>query len=353
MRSRALAVVLTLLSLVAFAGAISFIRTSEQRIVSIRNAARAFDAGARQAASTIAEFDTDAARASLAALRRMTTTDAAAEALEEAAEGAADLSDIAPVLERVADARAAERRAADEGETAQRNLEAVVLGATAAVVVIVLLTITLAWPATPATDLLQAEAARPDASAPTAPAIAAPAVADYTTPSAYTTARPTGPILRKAAELCTNLGRVSDIQELRSLVAQTADVIDASGLIVWTSTPGEKELRPALWHGYTDEMMSRLPPLSKSAENAAARAFRSGQLQIVLARPGSSNGAVVAPLLTSNGCVGVVSAEIRGGGESSESVQALAAIFAAQLATVFPAPPQAIEERAPTGTGGI
>jgi hypothetical protein len=352
MRSRALAVVLTLLSLVAFAGAISFIRTSEQRIVSIRNATRAFDAGARQAGATIAQFDTDGASASLAALRRMTTTEAAAQALEEAAAGAADLSDIAPVLERVADARAAERRAADEGEAAQRNLEAVVLGATAAVVVIVLLTMTLAWPATPAEELSQTDVAPSDGSAMPSPA-AAPAVADYTTSSAYTTARPTGPILRKAAELCTNLGRVSDVHELRTLVAQAADVIDATGLIIWTSTPGEKELRPALWHGYTDEMMSRLPPLSKSAENAAARAFRSGQLQIVLARPGSSNGAVVAPLLTSNGCVGVVSAEIRGGGESSESVQALAAIFAAQLATVFPAPPQAMEERAPTGTGGI
>jgi hypothetical protein len=282
----------------------------------------------------------------------MTTTEAAAQALEEAAAGATDLSDVAPVLERVADARAAERRAAEEGEAAQRNLEAVVLGATAAVVVIVLLTITLAWPATPAEESLQTDVVPSDTSA-TSPAIAAPAVADYTTSSAYTTARPTGPILRKAAELCTNLGRVSDVQELRTLVAQAADVIDATGLIIWTSTPGEKELRPALWHGYTDEMMSRLPPLSKSAENAAARAFRSGQLQIVLARPGSSNGAVVAPLLTSNGCVGVVSAEIRGGGESSESVQALAAIFAAQLATVFPAPPQAIEQRAPTGTGGI
>jgi len=350
MRSRALALVLTLLSLVAFAGAISFIRTSELRIVSIRNATRAFDARADQAAVTIAEFDTDGASASLAALRRMATTEVAAQALEEAAAG--DLSDIAPVLDHVAEARAAERRAADEAEAAQRNLEAVVLGATAAVVVIVLLTITLAWPAA-ADESVQADVVASDASAIPPPTIAAPGEADYTTPSAYTTARPTGPILRRAAELCTNLGRVSDVQELRTLVAQAADVIDASGLIVWTSVPGEKELRPALWHGYTDEMMSRLPPLSKSAENAAARAFRSGQLQIVLARPGSSNGAVVAPLLTSNGCVGVVSAEIRGGGESSESVQALAAIFAAQLATVFPAPPQAIEERAPTGTGGI
>jgi len=349
MRSRALAVVLTLLSLVAFAGAISLIRISEQRIVSIRNAARAFDAGTRQAAAKIADYDTDGASASLVALRGIATTEAAVRAIDEAASSAGDLSDIAPILDRLADARTAERQTAEKGEAAERNLEAVVLGATAAVVVIVLLTITLAWPETRAEQVVPSDAVPSDASA----ATTAAAMSEQATPSAYTTARPTGPILQKAAELCTNLGRVSDVAELRTLVGQAADVIDASGLIVWTSAPGEKELRAALWHGYSDEMLSRLPPLSKSADNAAARAFRSGQLQIVLARPGSSNGAVVAPLLTANGCVGVVSAEIRGGGESSESVQALAAIFAAQLATVFPAPPQSLEERAPTGTGGM
>jgi hypothetical protein len=171
--------------------------------------------------------------------------------------------------------------------------------------------------------------------------------------STYTTSRPAGPVLRKAAELCTNLGRVSDADELRGLVARAADLIDASGLIVWMSVPGAKELLPVISHGYPAEMISRLPPLSRTADNAAARSFRSGQLQIVLARPGSSNGAIVAPLLTSAGCVGVVSAEIRGGAESSDGVQALAAIFAAQLAMVVPVPasatPQMHEDRAATG----
>jgi len=99
-------------------------------------------------------------------------------------------------------------------------------------------------------------------------------------------------------------------------------------------------------------MLSRLPPLPRSADNAAARAFRTGQFQIVLARPGTSEGAVVAPLLTPAGCVGVISAEIRGGGETSDVVQALAAIFAAQLANVVHVTPQSHEQRA-TGTAGL
>jgi hypothetical protein len=44
---------------------------------------------------------------------------------------------------------------------------------------------------------------------------------------------------------------------------------------------------------------------------------------------------VVAPLLSPEGCVGAFSAEILSGSETADSVQALAAIFAAQLAGVL------------------
>src|SRR5205807_1587589 len=124
-------------------------------------------------------------------------------------------------------------------------------------------------------------------------------------PSKYVTARPAGPVLRAASQLCTDLGRVSDVEELNGLIARAADLMDASGLMVWMITPDGSELRPALSHGYPAEMLARLPPLARSADNASALAYRTAQLQIVLARPGSSNGAVVAPLLSSDGCVGV------------------------------------------------
>jgi hypothetical protein len=73
------------------------------------------------------------------------------------------------------------------------------------------------------------------------------------------------------------------------------------------------------------------------ADNAAAKAFRSGSLQIVLSRPGGVTGAVVAPIMAADGCIGALSAEIRGGAETSEAIQGLAAIFAAHLATVLAA----------------
>jgi GAF domain-containing protein len=88
---------------------------------------------------------------------------------------------------------------------------------------------------------------------------------------------------------------------------------------------------------------ARIPSVPRSANNAAAAAYRTATLQIVLSRPGSPKGAVVAPVVSADGCIGVLSAEIRDGGEASETVQALAAIIAAQLAGVLastPAPNQ-------------
>lgn len=143
------------------------------------------------------------------------------------------------------------------------------------------------------------------------------------------------PVLKIAAELCTELGRVNDSADLGTLLGRAADVMDASGLVVWMGNSAGADLRPALAHGYAPHVLARMPAVTRTADNAAAAAYRTGALQIVLARPGQSNGALVAPLLTPEGCVGALTAEIRGGGETSDTIQALAALFAAQLASVL------------------
>ena len=405
MRLRALPLVFSAAALAAFIGAAVFINTSEQHIANTRTAAHAFDAVVREATNGLAEFRVseaayvaagqgvtfwmpkvaaaeDGVAKSMTALRSMATTDKAKTALDEAAAKAANFTALdrrardyvktglplmagdviftdgaetaAFVLDQVNTARIAEQQAADTTEESQRKLEATALAAAAFVGLAAFAGIIIAAP--------RAAAAAP-ASAPQTQAISEPAStaaahaddlllrggAEPESPSTYVTARPAGPVLRAASQLCTDLGRVSDVEELKELVGKAAELMDASGLMVWMSSPDGSELRPALSHGYQQEMLARLPPLARSADNAAATAYRTGQLQIVLARPGSSNGAVVAPLLSSDGCIGVISAEIRGGGETSESVQALAAIFAAQLAGVLHATPEVHEQRA-TGT---
>jgi hypothetical protein len=332
MRSRALALTLAAAALAAFAGAAFLVRISEQRVASVRVRTRAFDAAVREAISNVAEFDADRTVASMVALRARSTDDNARALVDRAASAAASFTDIAPVLEQLDAARAAEQQASDHEEAATRKTEAIALAAAAgfAAIVMLLLAIVRRKP-----HPIERETAASET--PAAPILPA---------------QPPGSTWRVVSELCTNLGRVSDVEELRALIAHTADVMDARGLIVWMNVPGATELRPALSHGYPPEMLSRLPPLSRSSDNAVARALRTGQLQIVLARPGVSDGAVVAPLLTSAGCVGAISAEVRGGGETTDAVQALAAIVAAQMANVLHATPQSHETRA-TGTGGI
>jgi len=74
------------------------------------------------------------------------------------------------------------------------------------------------------------------------------------------------------------------------------------------------------------------------AENAAANAWRTGQLAVVPAATTGGQGAIVTPLFGLHSCIGVLSAEVRQG-ENSPSVQAVATMIAAQLSTVVPAWP--------------
>ena len=144
---------------------------------------------------------------------------------------------------------------------------------------------------------------------------------------------------RSVAALATEFGQVRDVDDLKRLLGRAAGAMDASGLMVWMGAPAGGELRPVLSHGYSAAMLAHIPAVPRTADNAAAAAVRSAKLQIVVARPGTSTGAVVAPILSADGCIGALSAEIRHGAETSEVVQALAEIAAAHLAGVLTAAP--------------
>lgn len=150
----------------------------------------------------------------------------------------------------------------------------------------------------------------------------------------------TAVVLKTTAELATDFGRVRDSDELERLLGRTADLLDAAGLVVWVSAAdsGGESLRPVLAHGYAPQILARMSAVPCTADNAAAAAYRTGTLQIVQSRAGhaaTAPGAIVAPILGTDGCIGALSAEIRNGGEGSEAVQAVAVIVAAQLAGIL------------------
>ena len=148
------------------------------------------------------------------------------------------------------------------------------------------------------------------------------------------------PALSDVAHLCTDLCRVLETREVAPLLKHLAEMLDAIGLIVWVWDPQRTALKPALAHGYSDEVLANLPKVRRDTDNATAASFRSAQTHIVNGNDLAS-GAVVVPLLTPAGCTGVLAVELRHGAEQRESVRALATIFAAQLATFVGSAPLA------------
>ena len=153
------------------------------------------------------------------------------------------------------------------------------------------------------------------------------------------------PKLLTTAQLCRELCRVGDSTHLPGLLERAARVLDASGIIVWVAEPSRQRLVPALAHGYDERTVVRLGSIHREANNAVASAYRTSEVRTV-AGDASTNGAVIVPLITTDGCAGVMSAEMRSGAEKDESSQALATIFASQLATLV-AIPSAVPAPAP------
>jgi transcriptional regulator with XRE-family HTH domain len=138
------------------------------------------------------------------------------------------------------------------------------------------------------------------------------------------------PDLLALADLCTDLGRVESADDLELLLDDASRILDAQGLIVWLWDHAASVLRPALVHGYSDQVIAQLPPVTHDADNATAAAFRLAQA-CTIAGSGRTSGALVVPLLTPAGCVGVLALELRDGREQSGSSRAAATIVASLL----------------------
>lgn len=131
--------------------------------------------------------------------------------------------------------------------------------------------------------------------------------------------------LAAAADVCVDLARLLDARDLEGLLARAASVFGADGVIVWLADERGESLAPALTHGYAPSLVRRVGHLPTADDNATAAAFRTQHPQVVA-------GALAVPMLTSEGCTGVLAVEVRHGRERDASVQALARIVAAQLA---------------------
>lgn len=149
-----------------------------------------------------------------------------------------------------------------------------------------------------------------------------------------------------AAAVCTDLGRVSQSNEIAALLGRAAAVLSASGVIVWLATENRDELYAAAASGYPERLLSRIGSIRRDAANLTAAAFRDGTARTSPRGP-SAAAALAAPLMTPHGPVGIFSAELRDVAEVDPERLAVAVIFAAQLAGLLgtvPLPSQAAPE---------
>jgi hypothetical protein len=383
MRSRSVRLTLGATAVVAIIAAAFFVARSEQQLSSLGAAGRAYDLHAREAADALSDLRSaqqayvavgqgvefwmpkvaqtaDAVAASVATLRGQATSAAAQSAVDDAMATLHDFRDAdtrardylkagqtlmagdviftegdqaaAAAARQVEASRIGEHQALDASEAAVRRQEAAALAGAGGVSALVLLLLGIGGGAPRTAD--EPVSLSPSAAVPSVRPAPEPAPAPQADGVAARS-RAVSPILRTAARLCTDFGALHDVNGLQVLLARAADVIDAAGLVVWLADAAGSELQPVLSHGYSDTARARLPHVPRSANNAAAAAYRTGDVQIVVSQPGGSKGAIVAPIIGPEGCVGALSAEIRGGGEASESVQALATIVAAQLAGIL------------------
>jgi hypothetical protein len=149
-----------------------------------------------------------------------------------------------------------------------------------------------------------------------------------------------------AAQVCVDLARVLDSEDIPPLLKRAATVLGAKGLVLWVADTSGAVLRASLAHGYPDRVLHRLGPLAVDADNVTSLAFRSMQAQTLTGTARGATNAIAVPLISATGCTGVLAAEVAEDGARPETV-AVARIFAAQLATLVTSSDPTLERPAP------
>jgi len=164
--------------------------------------------------------------------------------------------------------------------------------------------------------------------------VEAPVVADLAQQPAPPAPAEPLPALDGAADVCVDLARLLDSRDLPALLARAADAIGAKGLVLWVIDESGQTLRASLAHGYPERMLARLGQLPVSGDNVTSLACRTLQPQQVQGTTPQSPGALAVPLVSTTGCIGVLSAEVTGARATSHHV-AIARLIAAQLSAVI------------------
>lgn len=152
--------------------------------------------------------------------------------------------------------------------------------------------------------------------------------------------------VKELSGICAELSALSDPAALDSALARVTAVLDATGLIVWTASADGATLSPVAVCGFDPKLVARIGMIPRESSNLTAAAFRDNQPKTSAASD-TTAGALAIAMCGPSGPAGVLSVELKPGQNVGEGHLALAAIVAAQLATLAlpaTAPQSASEE---------
>jgi hypothetical protein len=189
----------------------------------------------------------------------------------------------------------------------------------------------------------------PGQPAPVAAPVAPPAPA--APPAPVAPVEPGLPVtaITTVAEICADLSTLSEVGALSGALERAADVLEASGMIVWLASNDGTSLAPVASHGFDEKLVARIGRIPCDSANLTAAAYRDNGSR-VSAATSDAPAALAVAMCGPSGTVGVLSVELKPGLAAEEGRVALATIMAAQLATLAGPLPSAVpmESQAPT-----
>ena len=139
--------------------------------------------------------------------------------------------------------------------------------------------------------------------------------------------------LREISEICNDLSALTDPGALEGALARVGTLLNATGMIVWIASNDGSTLSPVATNGFDPKLVARIGRIARDSSNLTAAAFRDNAAK-VSGVSASSPAALAVPMCSPTGPVGVLSVELKAGQAVDEQNVSLAAIVAAQLATL-------------------
>ncbi len=86
--------------------------------------------------------------------------------------------------------------------------------------------------------------------------------------------------IASVGEICSDLSSLSDVGALSGALGRAADILGASGVIVWVASNDGGTLTPVATHGFDARLVARIGKVARESSNLTAAAFRDNTARV-------------------------------------------------------------------------